>query len=321
MRFGVMVEGQENLSWERWRRIATLADDLGYDSLWRSDHLFSWTGNPSQDAIDAFASFVFAAEVTKRVRFGPLVTPVTFRHPSHIARLAAHVDALSGGRFVLGIGAGWNEAEHAALGFDFPPVGERFDRLEEAIEVCRALWGPDPANFEGRYYRLREAYANPKPPRGAVRLLVGGGGERRTLPLAARYADEWNVPSQTPEAFRAKREILAGHAQANGRRIEDIHCSVMVGYLAGRDARELRAHLERIPGNAPGSGRDPDRTIEGLRRRAWVTGSPAELVDQLGRYEEAGADEILLHHHAVDPTEARDVLELVAAEVVPQLRR
>ena len=317
MRVAVMVEGQEGLSWEHWRRIATTADDLGYDSLFRSDHFVSLFGDRKQDSIETFASFAVAAEITKRIRFGPLVTPITFRHPSVLARLAAHIDALSGGRFVLGIGAGWNDAEHEAFGLDFPPVRERFDRLREAIEVCRALWTQSPASYDGRYYRLKDAESYPKPPRGTVTLLVGGGGERRTLPLAAEFADEWNVPYQTPENFRAKRDVLAHHAERFGRRIEDIRCSLMLGYLIGRDETEIRRHLERIPGNAPVFGRDPNRTLETLRRRGWLIGSPGELVEQFGRYEEAGAAEIMLHHLALD---ADDSLELFASDVLPQLR-
>ena len=312
MQIGVMVEGQEGLSWERWRRIALAADALGFDSLWRSDHFFSLFGDRTQDALETFVSLALAAEWTSRVRLGPLVSSVTFRHPALLARMAAQIDQLSGGRFVLGVGAGWNVPEHEAFGLDFPLPAERLDRLSEAIAVCRALWGEGPASYEGTHYRLHEAEAYPKPVQQPLPILVGGSGERRTLRIVAEQADEWNAAYLTVQAFEGKRAVLAQHCEAVGRDVGEIKCSLMLGYAVGRDEAEVRAHLARIPGQRA------DADLEALRGRGWLIGSPAELVAQLGRYEEAGLSGVMLHHLA---QEAHDALELIAAEVLPQVQR
>ena len=163
MDVGLMVEGQNGLTWERWSHILALAERLGFPSVFRSDHYFI---GPQQDSLEAYLSFVVAAQATQRIRFGPLVTPVTFRHPANVARMAAQIDQLSGGRFVMGLGAGWNEAEHRAYGLPFPSTRERFDRLEEAIQISKALWTSDTATFAGRYYQLDGADCLPRPAAG-----------------------------------------------------------------------------------------------------------------------------------------------------------
>src|SRR5207237_2639281 len=152
-----MLEGQEGLTWERWFRIADRVEALGLDSLWRSDHFVSLMGHPERPALEAWVSLTALAARTKRIRFGPLVSPITFRHPALLARMAAAVDGLSDGRLVLGVGAGWNEAEHAAYGITLPPLKERFDRLEEGIAVIKAIWTGGPVALDGRYYPLRAA--------------------------------------------------------------------------------------------------------------------------------------------------------------------
>nr|HRC62967.1 LLM class flavin-dependent oxidoreductase [Dehalococcoidia bacterium] len=163
MEVGLMVEGQNGLSWERWRHILALAERLGFPSLHRSDHYFIGT---QQSSIEAYLSLAVAAVETSRIRFGPLVSPVTFRHPVDVARMGAQLDVLSGGRFKLGLGAGWNEPEHVAYGLPFPGAKERLDRLEEALRLMRALWDEGEATFEGRYYSLSGATMLPRATRG-----------------------------------------------------------------------------------------------------------------------------------------------------------
>jgi len=158
-----MIEGQEGLNWDRWRHICNDAETLGFDSLRRSDHLFSVMGVVDRDCIECWTSLAMAAEWTKRIEIGPMVSPMTFRHPALLARMAAAVDLLSNGRLVLGIGAGWNEEEHAAYGITLPPIKERMDRLEEGIAVIRALWEGGPVDVAGRYYPLHGATAEPRP--------------------------------------------------------------------------------------------------------------------------------------------------------------
>ena len=159
--------------------------------------------------IEPYASLAVEARETSRIRIGPLVSPVTFRSPVDVGRAAAHLDLLSGGRFALGVGAGWHEPEHQAYGIPFPPPGERADRLEEAIQVMRAMWGPGPASFAGRYYRLEDVDFMPKPAPGRPWLIVGGSGPKRTLPIAARYADEWNSVSKAPAVYAGLKSSLA----------------------------------------------------------------------------------------------------------------
>ncbi|MBK9545682.1 MAG: TIGR03560 family F420-dependent LLM class oxidoreductase [Dehalococcoidia bacterium] len=213
MRIGLMVEGQNGLTWERWIHILKLAERLGFPTVMRSDHYFI---GPQQDSLEAYLSFAVAARETSRIRFGPLVSPVTFRSPVDVGRMAAQLDVLSGGRFVMGLGAGWNEAEHLAYGIPFPAVRERFDRLDEAIQVIKALWAPGPATFSGKHYQLNGADCIPKPTSGRPPILIGGSGEKRTLRLVAKYADEWNAVNVPPEAYGAKVKVLEGIARPLG---------------------------------------------------------------------------------------------------------
>lgn len=318
MDLGVMIEGQEGLDWDRWRRIIRTTEDLGYESLFRSDHFFSLSGPHDREALETFISFVLVAEESSRIRFGPLVASMTFRHPSLVARMAAQIDLLSGGRFVLGLGAGWNVPEHEAFGLDFAPVRERMDRLDEGIRVIRTLWGKGPASFEGRYYRLQDVESFPKPAQQPLPILVGGSGEKRTLRIVAEHADEWNAVGQTLEGYRHKDEVLRRHCETVGRDPSTIRRSMMAGFIIGRDDAEQRAHLGRIAEALPLLARgDPAEVIAGMRGRGWLVGTPDEVVQQIGLREEAGVQRIMLQHHAQADF---GTLELIAAQVLPQVR-
>ncbi|MGH2608772.1 MAG: TIGR03560 family F420-dependent LLM class oxidoreductase, partial [Tepidiformaceae bacterium] len=246
MDIGLMVEGQNGLTWERWLHILKLAERLGFPTVFRSDHYFISQAN-QQESLEAYLSFVLAARETERIRFGPLVSPVTFRSPVDVGRMAAHVDALSGGRFVMGMGAGWNEAEHRAYGIAFPPIKERMDRLEEAIQVVRTLWGPGPASYEGKHYRLENVDCQPKPARaGGPPILIGGAGEKRTLKLVAQYAAEWNSVGLAPEAYAGKVAALERHCAAEGRDPATIRRSMMMFAILGRTEKALDAVAARM---------------------------------------------------------------------------
>lgn len=318
MDLGVMIEGQEGLTWDRWRRIMRATEDLGFESLWRSDHFFSLSGPRDRPALETFLSFVLVATETSRIRFGPLVSSATFRHPALVARMAAQVDVLSGGRFILGMGAGWNVPEHEAFGLPFPAVRERMDRLEESIRVVRALWGPNPANVHGRYYSLKDAMCEPKPAQQPMPLLVGGSGERRTLKIVAQYADEWNGVGLTLDGYRAKRGVLEQHCASVGRDPRAIRHSQMAGFIIGRTEAEQRAHLGRIAEALPALGRnDPAEAIRGMRNRGWLVGTPGEVVEEIGRRQEAGQTRLMLQHHA---QEDFATLELIARDILPQVK-
>lgn len=317
MDLGVMIEGQEDLTWDRWRSVVRATEDLGFESLWRSDHFFSLMGDRSQEALETFVSLVHAAEATRRIRLGTLVCSVTFRHPALLARMAAQVDVLSGGRFILGAGAGWNVPEHEAFGLPFPPIGERMDRLDESIRVMRALWAGGPATFAGRHYQLKDALCYPKPAQSPMPLVVGGGGEKRTLRIVAEHAQEWNCVGVNLEGYLHKREVLAAHCAAVGRDPASIRHSMMCGYVIGRDEAGVLDHMRRIMAGKRMFGDDPERAMAMLRGAGWLIGTPAQIVEELGRREEAGLTRVMLQHLAID---AHDTLELVASEVLPQVR-
>ena len=302
MRIGVMIEGQEGLTWDRWFRIADRVEALGLDSLWRSDHFFSLMGHPERPALECWSSLTALAQRTQRIRFGPLVSPMTFRHPALLARMAAAVDGLSDGRLSLGVGAGWNEAEHEAFGIGLPPLKERFDRLEEGIAVIKALWSGGPVDVDGRYYRLQRAAALPRPvQRPAPPLLIGGDGERRLLRIVAKEADEWNSHAPGLEAYRGKRVRLEEHCRAVGRDPDAIHRSWMGGIVIGRDAPEvlekggwMQSFLAALSGISPRSA--PDE----LRRRHWLVGTPDEVGSQLDAWSAVGVERVMLQWYNLD---------------------
>ena len=245
IQLAVMIEGQEGLTWERWRALARAVEDSGYAGLYRSDHLTGLFGDPARPSLDTWASLTWLASHTERIRFGPLVCPLTFYHPALLAKRAAAVADLSGGRLDLGIGAGWHEGEHAMLGIPFPPLKERMDRFECGARVIRALWQGRPVTLEQPYYPLREAQAFPLPPGGAVPLVVGGRGERRTLRIVAEHADEWNLTRVTPAEYAAKCRVLEEHCRAVGRDPATIRRSLMVPIVTGRTPAEVTTRLER----------------------------------------------------------------------------
>ncbi len=314
MNVGLMVEGQNGLTWERWSHILALAERLHFPSVFRSDHYFI---GPQQDSLEAYLSFAIAAKETSTIRFGPLVSPVTFRSPVDQARMAAQIDVLSGGRFVMGMGAGWNEAEHKAYGIPFPPLKERFDRLEESINVHRALWTSNDARVDGRYYSVAGANCLPQPAAGRPPLLIGGGGEKRTLRLVARYADEWNSVNVDLETYRRKTEVLERHCEAEGRDPATIRRSMMVFAVVGPDEASLHAGARRImsmrgmPADA-----DPRAFMETLRARG-IAGTTGQVVEQLGRLAEEGLQEIMFQHFNFD---SDLVPEYLAAEIAPRVK-
>ena len=319
MQAGLMIEGQEGLTWERWRKLAHAAEELGFDSLWRSDHFFSLGGDTSLPALETWISLVTAAQETKHIRFGPLVCSMTFRHPSLLARMAAQVDVLSGGRLEMGIGAGWNVPEHEAFGLPFPPAKTRMDMLEEGVQVMQALWGPGPASFAGEHYQLKDAVCQPKPAQSPLPLVIGGTGEKRTLRIAAKYSQHWNAVSIGVEDYAAKRAALERHCADVGRDPAEIRRSLMAGFIVGRSDAEVRAHFERVAKAMPFAIErgGADRVLPALKQRGWAVGTVSEVVEQLGRLEEAGVQEYIFQHH---DQEDMDVLEIIAGEIAPRLR-
>jgi alkanesulfonate monooxygenase SsuD/methylene tetrahydromethanopterin reductase-like flavin-dependent oxidoreductase (luciferase family) len=312
MRVGIMIEGQEGLTWERWFRLADAAESLGFESLCRSDHLTGLGGESRRPSLDTWASLGALATRTRRIRFGPMVSPITFYHPALLGKLATAVDLLSGGRLDLGIGAGWNEYEHAMFGVPFPPLRERMDRLECGARVLRALSAGQPVTLEQPYYPLRKAESHPLPPHGRLRLVVGGRGEKRTLRIVAEFADEWNATRIDVAGFRAKRAVLAAHCAAFSRDPETIGRSLMIPVAIGRDAAEVARRIAAARASFPSL--PPD---EAAWRAAGFLAGPAEsVIAALAEWKAAGMQRILLQTLDQEDIAA---LELFARTVLPAL--
>ena len=308
LELAVMIEGQEGLTWDRWRRLSEVAEGGGFHGLFRSDHLTGLFGDSSRPSLDTWASLTWLATATRRIRFGPLVCPLTFYHPALLAKRVAAVDELSGGRLDLGIGAGWNEGEHRMFGVPFPPLRERMDRLECGARLIRALWRGEAVSLDQPYYPLAEARSAPLP--AGARLIVGGRGERRTLRVAAEHADEWNVSRVTWDEYAAKVQVLDGHCRAVGRDPSTLRRSLMVPTIVGRTPAEVTARRDRARALFPRLPEDE----AGWRAACFLYGPPDEIVRDLHRWEGLGVRRVMLQMLDMEDLGA---LDLIAREVLP----
>jgi F420-dependent oxidoreductase-like protein len=300
----VFTEPQQGATYDDLLRVARCAEDAGYGAFFRSDHyLVMGDGDGLPGPTDAWTTLAGLARDTTTIRLGTLVSAATFRLPGPLAITVAQVDAMSGGRVELGLGSGWYEREHAAYGIPFPPLAERFDRFEEQLQVVTGLWASDgPFTFEGEHYRLVDSPALPKPVQSPLPVVVGGGGKRRTPRLAATYAAEFNMPFASLAATATQFDRVREASQRTGR---DLVLSAAQVLCVGRDDAELGRRAAAI-------GRD----VEDLRENG-LAGTPAEVVEKAAAYAEAGATRLYLQ--VMDLADL-DHLELVAAEVAPQLR-
>ena len=299
----IMIEGQHGLNWERWQRLVRAVEDLGYAGLHRSDHFTNPEG-PNLDALELWSSLTWLADHTQRIEFGPLVSPVSFRHPVITAWQASAVDSLAGGRLRLGIGAGWQEREHEAHGFELLDTDDRFARYEEGLEVVtRLLRNDEPVSFYGEYYELRDAALSPRSPRpGGPPIVIGGNGPRRTLPLAARYADEWNAVFLTPDAFSERSARLDELLEEAGREPSSVRRTLMTRAVFGRTEADVDEKLDGTP------RADLPAPI--------IAGTTDEVVGRLGQLSEAGVERVMLQWLEIDDI---DGLEAMAHSVLPQL--
>ncbi len=315
---GIMIEAQEGLTWYRWNDLIVAADGMGFESIWRSDHLFSLMGEPGRDALALWPSLAMVATRSERLRFGPLVCPVTFRNPVLLARSAAAIDQLSGGRFALGLGVGWNRREHEAFGFPFPPMQRRLGMLEEAIKVIRLLWTGERVSFDGRYYQLHDAVMHPTPVKpGGLPIIIGGSGKERLLGIIARNTDEWNVHGITREQYDFKWQIVARLATEANRDPEAIRRSLMVPYLIGLNQEELIRRVGRLQQIVPALGEIPTAEVpDRLRARGWLVGNPEEIAAGIRAWEAAGIQRFMLQTFDQQDLAA---LELLSQEVMPRV--
>jgi F420-dependent oxidoreductase-like protein len=307
-----MIEGQEDVTWEQWVALARACEDHGIEALFRSDHYVSVSGRLERGAHDAWATLAALGAVTSRLRLGTLVSPVTFRHPSVLAKMVVSVDHVTAGRVELGIGAGWHTVEHDAYGFPYPPDDVRVAMLEEQIEIVHGLWSGQAFSFDGDHYRLDGVRSLPTPvQRPHPPLIIGGHAGPRSARLAARWADEYNVVFATPEECRAMRARVVEAWERAGRDPASVRFSVMTAMVLGRDRDEV---IDRARRRLRRSNRQAD--AEGWLRDTpeAVAGTVDEAVARLKALEEAGVDRVMLQH--LDQ-EDLDAVELLGREVVP----
>ncbi len=305
----IMIEGQNGLTWARWQRIARVVEDLGFAGLYRSDH-FTNANPPDIASLELWVSLTWLASHTSRIEFGPLVSPLSFRHPALTARFASAVDDLSGGRLWLGLGAGWQAREHTKFGFDLLDLAGRFRRFEEGLQVIQNLLHSDqPVDFQGQFFNLNDAVLLPRPQRpGGPPILIGGNGRKRTLPLVARYAREWNAMFLPANLFRELNAVLDELVVSAGRSPHDVRRSMMTGLVYAGDSQQLQQNIHaRTRGN---------QTASDLLQRGLVVGTPGEVIDQLGLLAEAGVQRVMLQWLDLDDL---DGIESFAARVLAQI--
>ena len=298
MRFALMTEPQQGLSYEEILAVVRTAEDAGFEAYFRSDHYASFPGGAGRPTTDAWATLAGLARETTRIKLGTLVSPVTFRIPGNFAKLVTTVDEMSGGRIEVGMGAGWNDLEHAQLGIPFPEIRERYDMFEEALAIVHGLWTePDGWSFDGAHWKVRDALFYPKPvPRAGRRhpnLIVGGDVKRRMAHLAATYADEVNLSSARPETAREAFERVRRACQAIGRDPASITYSAMTGVLVGESEREVRDRVTQLLEIMGDRGEDATGWLA-ARRNRWVIGTPDQALERVAAFEAAGVQRIML---------------------------
>ena len=314
----LMIEGQNGLTWPHWRRLVEEVEGLGFAGLFRSDH-FTNGSPPDKDSLEMIVSLTYLADHTQRIHFGPLVAPVSFRNPTLLARQAAALDDLSGGRMILGVGAGWQEREHRLFGHELGSMATRMQRLEEALEVItRLLRNDEPVSFEGRFYRLDGATLLPRPQRpGGPPILIGGTGRRRTLPLVARYANIWNSLFLAPDAFRELSSYLDTLIQAEGRQPGEVRRTMMLTLLFGRDEAELDRRLAFRRDRPELASLPLEQVVEGIASQGRaIVGNAEQILSQIRAYAQAGVDELMLQWFDLEDS---DGLRAFATSVLPRL--
>ena len=314
MRFALMTEPQQGLSYVEQLELALLAERLGFEAFFRSDHYRSFPGPTDKPTTDAWAVLAGIARETRTIRLGTLVSPVTFRHPGSFAKVVTTVDEMSGGRVDVGVGAGWNDPEHSQLGLHFPEVGERADLLEDELAILHGLWEePDGWSFEGRKVSIRDASFNPKPvQRPHPPIIVGGEGRPRSLRLAARYADEYNMSSSDADQCIEKFALLDAECRKIGRDPSTMRKSVMVGFLVGANQAEFERRVHDLLVMIGEAGTDASAWLDEHRPR-WIFGLPDEARAMATRFAATGVDRIMLQDllprdHAM--------VELIARELI-----
>jgi len=306
MRLRIFTEPQQGASYDDLLAVAQEAETLGFDAFFRSDHYLAMGGDGLPGPSDAWITLAGLARDTSTIRLGTLVTSATFRLPGPLAISVAGVDRMSGGRVELGLGAGWFDAEHRAYGIPFADTPERFDRLEEQLEIITGLWSDTSGSysFRGEHYTLEDSPALPKPAQDRLPVIIGGKGKRRTPALAARFADEFNIPFESVEFTQRQFGRVRAACEDAGRDPDSLVYSNALVLCAGRDEAEIARRAAAI-------GREVDEL-----RENGLAGTPAEIVEKLGTYAEAGSSRVYLQ--VLDLADL-DHLRLVAEDVLPHV--
>jgi len=296
----LMIEGQEDVTWEDWRALAAACEEHGVGTMFRSDHYLSVDDRRERGSLDAWGTIAALGAVTEELRLGTMVSPATFRHPAVLAKLAVTADHVSGGRVEVGIGAGWWEREHELYGFELPPVGPRMEALEEQMQIVRDHWG--------------EGIAQPKPVQRPLPLILGAKGGPRSLRIGARWATEYNTVMATAEEIADLRRRLDEACEKEGRDPATLPLSMMTGWLVGADRDELLDRAARLS-RWKGEGGDGEAFIAGLRP-STILGTTEEAIAQLRELEEAGLTRIMGQHLLHRDL---DAVALMGREIAPAL--
>jgi len=317
MEICLMIEGQEDVSWDDWLALASACETHGVGTLFRSDHYLSVDDRRERGSLDAWATISALGATTVKLRLGTMVSPATFRHSAVLAKAVTSADHISGGRVELGIGAGWWEGEHEAYGFDLPEIGPRLDALEEQLQVILGHWGEGPFSFAGEHFRAKDLDALPKPlQRPHPPLILGGSGGPRSLRLAARYADEYNTVMSTAAEIADIRTRLDRACEAEGRDPASLPLSMMTGWMVGADEADLLDRASRLS-QWKGEG-DDGAAVLAAQRECTIKGTVPEALEQLQALEAAGLTRLMAQHLLHRDL---DAIGLLGRDVIPALAR
>jgi alkanesulfonate monooxygenase SsuD/methylene tetrahydromethanopterin reductase-like flavin-dependent oxidoreductase (luciferase family) len=313
----LMIEGQEDVTWDDWVAIAAACERSGIGTLYRSDHYLSVEDRRERGSLDAWASLAALAAVTEKLRLGTMVSPATFRHPSVFAKLAATVDQISDGRCVAGLGAGWWDREHEAYGFDLPELGPRMTAFEEQLEIATRSWADGAFSFSGEHFSVVDLDARPKPVQRPLPLVVGGSGGPRSLRIATRYASEYNTTRGTAAELAELRARLDAAGAKADRDPASLPLSLMTTWIVGETREAVVDYAARLSAWRGGDG-DGERFLAEAAEDFWIVGTVEEAVEQLRALAAAGVSGVMAQHLLHRDTES---IELIGREVAPLIER
>jgi alkanesulfonate monooxygenase SsuD/methylene tetrahydromethanopterin reductase-like flavin-dependent oxidoreductase (luciferase family) len=313
----LMIEGQEDVTWDDWVAIARACESSGVGTLFRSDHYYSVFDRAERGSLDALTTLGALAAVTEKLRLGTMVSPATFRHPSVFAKSFVTIDQVSGGRAEPGLGAGWWDREHEAYGFDLPELGSRMDAFEEQLEIITREWGDGSFSFDGEHFKIVDLDAQPKPVQRPMPFIVGGRGGPRSLRIAARWASEYNTVYSGPDRMRELRGKLDAACAKQGRAPATLPLSLMTGWIVGETREEVVDRAARLS-QWQDKGDDGEKFLAEEAEDSWIVGTVEEAVEQLRALRDAGCHRVLAQHLLHRDTRA---IELIGRRVAPLVER